>query len=269
MSRIQMLIAVAAVATLIAPLAPVAAQQGGGANDNTFDWSGAIPAGSWLRVKNLNGPISVEQGTGSTAEVHAVKEWRRGDPSVVRFTVVKDGNNVTICALWNNATCDEHGYHSHGGRNNDNNDVSVRFVVKLPKGVRMDAGTVNGGLTIDGASAEVVAHTVNGGITASSTSGPVTASTVNGSVRVRMDALPAGNDELSYSTVNGSVTVELPSNFNGEIDMSTVNGTLRTDFPITVSGKLNPKRIRATIGNGGRLLRLKTVNGSLELRKQS
>ncbi len=269
MRTIRMLFAVAAVATLVAPFTTAVAQQGGGANDNTFDWSGAIPAGSWLRVKNLNGPITVEQGTGSTAEVHAVKEWRRGDPSVVRFTVTKDGDNVTICALWNNATCDETGYHSHGGRNNENNDVSVRFVVKLPKGVRMDANTVNGALNISGAIAEVAARTVNGGITAASSSGSVTASTVNGSIRVRMDALPSGNDDLSYSTVNGSVTVELPASFSGEVDMSTVNGTLRTDFPVTVSGKLNPKRIRATIGNGGRLLRLKTVNGSLELRKLS
>jgi hypothetical protein len=264
-----MLIAVAAVATLVAPVTRAVAQQGGGANDNTFDWSGVVPAGSWLRVKNLNGPITVEPGTGSTAEVHAVKEWRRGDPSVVRFAVVKDGDNVTICALWNGATCDASGYHSRGNRNSENNDVSVRFVVKLPKGVRMDANTVNGSLNISGASAEVEARTVNGGISAASSSGPVTASTVNGSVRVRMDALPAGTGDLSYSTVNGSVTVELPANFNGELDMSTVNGSVRTDFPITVSGKLNPKRIRATVGNGGRLLRVKTVNGSLELRKLS
>jgi hypothetical protein len=264
-----MLIAVTAVATLVAPVASAAAQQGARESDNAFDWSGAIPSGSWLRIKNLNGPITVEPGTGSTAEVHAVKEWRRGDPSAVRFAVVKDGDNVTICALWHDATCDASGYQSRGGRRNENNDVSVRFVVKLPRGVRMDANTVNGSLNIGGASAEVVAHTVNGGITAASSSGPVTASTVNGSVRVRMDALPAGDGDLSYSTVNGSVIVELPASFNGAIDMSTVNGALRTDFPITVSGKLNPRRIRATIGNGGRLLRLKTVNGSLELRKLS
>jgi hypothetical protein len=269
LSRILTLIAVATMATLAAPVAPAAAQQGGRERDNTFEWSGAIPSGSWLRIRNLNGPITVEPGTGSTAEVHAIKEWQRGDPSVVRFVVVKDGDNVTICALWGESTCDASGYHPRGSRRDETNDVSVRFVVKLPNGVRMDASTVNGSLNIGGASAELVAKTVNGGITAVSTTGPVSANTVNGSIRVRMDAIPAGDGDLSYSTVNGSVTVELPESFNGEIDMSTVNGSLSTEFPLTVNGKLDRRRIRATIGSGGRLLRLKTVNGSLRLQKLS
>jgi len=46
-----------------------------------------------------------------------------------------------------------------------------------------------------------------------------------------------------------------------------VNGSISSDFPLTVSGKLSPRHIRATIGSGGRELRLHTVNGSIELRK--
>jgi hypothetical protein len=34
-----------------------------------------------------------------------------------------------------------------------------------------------------------------------------------------------------------------------------------------VSGRINPRRIRATIGSGGRRISLETVNGSVELRK--
>jgi len=83
-----------------------------------------------------------------------------------------------------------------------------------------------------------------------------------------MDALPGG-DDLKFSTVNGSVSVEVPSDFSGELEMETVNGSLTTDFPLTVSGKINPKHIHAKIGNGGRRVEMSTVNGSIHLRKAS
>ena len=64
------------------------------------------------------------------------------------------GGDVLVCALWNDrSTCDEDGYHSHndGWRgDNDHNDVQVEFVVRLPAGVKIDASTVNGGVTVDG-----------------------------------------------------------------------------------------------------------------------
>jgi len=264
---------VATLAAIAALAMPASAQRPAGttSNGNTFDWSGAIPAGSWLRIANLNGSIDVEPASGNTAEVHGEKKWREGDPSRVRFVVAKDGDNVTVCALWNeDDSCDEDGYHSRGNhRGNDHNDVSVKFTVKLPKGVRVQANTVNGSLDIAGASAEVVAHTVNGRIDAASTSGPVDAETVNGSIHVRMDAIPSNTQSLEYSTVNGSVTLEVPSDFAGELEMETVNGSLESDFPVTMQGRFNPRHLRAKIGEGGPTIHLRTVNGSVNLRKLS
>src|SRR5919204_1106606 len=250
--------------TAIALAAPAAAQQ---STDNTFTWDGKMAAGSWLRIRNLNGSVDVERADGDVAQVRGEKEWRRGDPRSVRFQVVKDGENVTVCALWDeDDRCDESGYHSHGHHHDEDNDVSVRFTVRLPKGVKVDASTVNGGVDVRGAQAEVVANTVNGRVDASTTTGPVSANTVNGSLHVRMDAL-TGNGDLTFSTVNGSVTAELPAKLDADLELETVNGSLQTDYPLTVSGRLDPHHIRGTLGTGGRRLRLKTVNGSIELKK--
>jgi len=112
----------------------------------------------------------------------------------------------------------------------------------------------------------VIASTVNGRVEVATSTGPVNAKSVNGSVNVRMDELQ-GDEDLDFSTVNGSVSVEVPSNFAGDLVMETVNGSLTTDFPLMISGKMNPKHIRATIGKGGRRVRMTTVNGSIELRK--
>lgn len=261
-----------ALATLAALATPAIAQNTETQNGDTFDWSGSIPAGSWLTVRNLNGAVDVEAASGDQASVHATKHYRDdADAKRVHFVVTKDGSNVTVCALWNEGdTCDEDGYHSHHDGDHDRSDhVSVHFTVKLPKGVRMNAGTVNGDVSVAGATAPVKAHTVNGSVEASTTSGPVDASTVNGDVRVRMDAL-TGDGDLRYSTVNGSITAELPAGLNADIDMETVNGSLTSDFPLTVSGNINPRRhLHATLGSGGRRIEFHTVNGSIELRKLS
>jgi len=256
----------AAIAALLFAL-PAAAQSST-STDDRFTWSGKMASGAWLRVYDLNGSISVERASGDVAEVTGEKHWRRGDPKDVRFVIVKDGENMTICALWGDeSSCSARGASHHSHRHNDDhNDVSVKFVIKLPKGVKVDVNTVNGGLDVSGAQSEVEASTVNGRIEIATTTGPVNAQTVNGSVNVRMDAL-SGTDDLEFSTVNGSVSVEVPSNFSGELEMETVNGSITTDFPLMLTGKINPKHIRAKVGNGGRRVEMKTVNGSIELKK--
>jgi hypothetical protein len=236
-------------------------------SDRAFSWEGTIPTGRWLYVRSLNGPIRVDQASGSKVEVSATKRWRRGDPDEVRIEATKSGDDVVICALWNeNTRCDEDGYRTRNeGWRGRNNDTSVEFTISLPAGVKLVTSTVNGALDIRGATSEVEASTVNGGIDASSTGGPVRASTVNGSIVVKMQAL--GDRDLDFETVNGSIEVWVPDNLNADVDMRTVNGRASSDFPMTVSGRINPRHIRAKIGNGGQRISLATVNGSIELRK--
>jgi hypothetical protein len=268
--RTQLAVLTVAMASLVASGTAGAQQR---SNDRDFSWDGRITNGKWLYVRDLNGSIRVERATGDRAEVTAVKRWRRGNPEDVRVETRRlggDDGDVIICAFWtSNASCDEDGYRSNSDRNwrDHENDTSVEFTVKLPAGVRLGVSTVNGTVTVDGASSEVRASSVNGRVSAMSSGGPVNASTVNGDIDVRMREL--GTGDLEYSTVNGSIEIEVPANLDADLDMRTVNGSLTADFPITLQGRVNPRRMRATIGKGGRRIRLETVNGSVELRKAS
>lgn len=244
-----------------------------GAQD--FTWSGTVSRGNWLRARNVNGRISIEPGTGDRLEITAIKKASRGgDTSLVKVEVrqAAAGGDVIVCALWEyRGTCEADEYRS-GQRDNrwddddDSRSVSVEFRVKVPAGVRIDASSVNGGIEIAGATSEVRANTVNGGITASSSGGPVRANSVNGGIDVRMGTL-GGTEELSYSTVNGSVRVHLPENANADIELSTVNGSLESAIPITMQGRMDRRHIRARLGSGGARLKFSTVNGSVELLK--
>jgi DUF4097 and DUF4098 domain-containing protein YvlB len=83
-----------------------------------------------------------------------------------------------------------------------------------------------------------------------------------------MEAL-GGSGDMEFETVNGSVSIEAPANLAADVSMSTVNGSLNSEFPLTVQGRISKHRINATINGGGRRLTLKTVNGSVDLKKTS
>ena len=264
MRRIFSVIAVA-VGTAAA-VSPARAQK----SEEPFHWSGDVQNAHWVYVRNLNGAIRVQAGSGSKVEVSAHKKWRRGNPEDVKITVTQVGSNkgdVLVCATFRSTdSCDEDGYHSHrDGWGSNSNDTSVEFTITLPAGVKVDASSVNGEVEVDGVASEVIANTVNGGVIARSAGGPVRAKTVNGQVTVRSGVVDGSN--LDYSTVNGSITIELPATTNASLDMRTTNGSVSSDFPVTVEGTFSAHRMHGTIGNGGPTIKLSTVNGNIRLRK--
>jgi hypothetical protein len=260
----------------VALLAPAAASaQGRQTERDAFTLSERVPADKWIRVRNINGEMRVRASNSDKVEITATKYWRRGDPKDVSIETKKSADgSILVCAIWvnTNTVCTEDRYSSHnddrGDRwDRDRNDVSVEFEIRVPKGVKVGVWSVNGGVSVDGVTNEVRAGTVNGGVDAVSTGGPVQASTVNGSVRATMGRLD-GDQDLNFSTVNGSVVAEFAGDIDADIDLSTVNGRFQTDWPVTITGRIDPRHLRATLGKGGRRIRLSTVNGNVELRKR-
>lgn len=234
-----------------------------------FTWSGRVPDGRWIMIRNVNGSVDVSPSTTDRVEVVASRHTRRGDPEHVRFEVKKFGageQDVVVCALWGDqSSCDESGYR---GRNNSRgNEVSVEFRVRVPRGVKIAAYSVNGEVRVRDAGGEVDAGTTNGSVIVSSAGGPVNAETTNGSVRATMGAFNLTSD-LNFSTTNGSVIAEFVGDINAEVDLRTVNGRYSTDFPVTISGRIDPRRLRATLGKGGPRISLHTTNGNVELRRR-
>jgi hypothetical protein len=247
--------------------------EGPEAGDSNWSWQGDVAAGQWIRVRNTNGTVRVEPGTAREVEVRATKRWKGRRPQEVSFVAERSGSDVTVCALWGSGDdCDSRERHGDGRAwwrrlFFPRNSVSVDFVVRVPAGVKVEASSVNGAVTIDGATSDVVAETVNGAIKARTLSGALTAETVNGAISATIDSLVSTGD-ISLETVNGAVALELPEQVDAVVEMSTVNGRLVTDYPITVTGKISPKELKATIGQGGRQIKLETVNGNATIRRK-
>jgi hypothetical protein len=245
-----------------------AGAQGAGAD---FNWHGRIAQGKRLEVKGVNGDVRAVLTSGAEAVVNAAKHANRSDPDEVEIKVVESEDGITICAVYptpprarRENTC-EPGDRWHSST--EDNDVSVDFEVQVPAGVVFNGQTVNGEMSAEGLKADVKASTVNGSVRVTTT-GLAEASTVNGSVYVEMGRSDWA-DELEFTTVNGKITLIMPSQLSTEVRASTVNGEIESDYPVMVTGKFGPRRMRGTIGNGGRSLSLSTVNGGIRLRKST
>jgi hypothetical protein len=242
-------------------------------NQEDFRWQGRIQSGQTLEVKGVNGSVRAEGTSGSQIEVVAEKSSRRSDTKAVEIRVLEHAGGVTICAVYpsDDASRPNECQPGRGGRMNvHNNDVQVNFIVKVPAGVRFAGRTVNGDVEAQRIGGDVDASTVNGSIEISA-SGIAQASTVNGSIKALMGS-GAWADELKFNTVNGSITLDFPSNLGADLRAETLNGDISSDFPMNMEsaqegGMGRPRRIAATIGSGGRALNLKTVNGDIKLRR--
>ena len=235
---------------------------------NDFHWRGKLKAGDAIEIKGVNGNITAEPGTGNEIEVSALKTARKSDPASVRVEVVEHAGGVTICSVYpdSDGQRNECKPGEGGHMNTRNNDVSVNYTLKVPAGVRLIGRTVNGNIEAHSLKSDVEAYTVNGNVKFS-TSGTATAvKTVNGSITASMGAAN-WTRPAEFASVNGSVAVEVPSNANADVHAATVNGSIQTDFPLTVQGKFVGRHIDGKIGNGGRELKLNTVNGSIQLRQ--
>lgn len=292
-------LAPAALAAAVAlSAAPAQGQRG-------FDWSGVLAPGATLRIFTVNGSVNVRASSGTAVRIHGDTEnASSSDP--IRYVMDRGNGGIRVCALRENSTCSDNGVQSRGDgwRNGWRGGRRSRasFTVEVPRGVVVRAGSGNGDVVVEGATADVNASSGNGDVrvgagaaqvrastgngtvlvdgargpvNASSgngrvaittASGPVSASTGNGRIEVAISAL-RGSGDMTFSSGNGSVTLTLPDDFSADVEASTGNGGIHTDFPLRVVGRMSPHHLSGTIGSGGRRLHISTGNGTITLRR--
>ncbi len=234
-----------------------------------FRWHGRLKPGEVIELKGVNGTITAQAASGNEVEVSARKSARRSDPESVRVEVVEHSGGVTICALYPDSLLGRNDCKPGDGGHNgaSNNDVKVEFTVRVPAGVRFVGRTVNGDIQAGSLKSDIEAYTVNGNVKVNTAGTALAAKTVNGSIQA---AAGGANWKrpAEFSSVNGTVSLELPAKTSAEVRASTVNGRIQTDFPLEVTGKFAGRHINGRIGNGGPELKISTVNGSINLRQQ-
>lgn len=227
-----------------------------------FHWNGKLAVDNVLEVKGINGSIDAKRAAGDEAEVTADISGPHADE--VRIEVVPNSDGITVCEIYRGHNSCEGS--SSSGHDRSYDHIRINYHVLVPSTARFDGRTVNGGVIAENLDRRVKASSVNGSVKVSTKSW-AEASSVNGSVTAAMgDADWTGS--LHISSVNGSVTVALPTDANVDVSFNSVNGHFSSELPITTQS-VNRGRMEGRIGSGGRELRLSSVNGSVEIKKNA
>lgn len=210
----------------------------------------------------------------------AVRGWDRSETRVrARITVYDDSReaaerlakDIQITTTGGRIRADGPDRDRDRRRRRDWDDYrwwNVAYELQVPRKADLSVDATNGGINIEDVRGRIDAHTVNGGIQLNDVGGDIRGETVNGGLHVELAGEKYDGPGLDLKTVNGGVTLRVPSNFSGELDARTANGGIAVDFPITVSGLINRRQLTATLGSGGPRLRLSAVNGGITIARR-
>jgi len=127
----------------------------------------------------------------------------------------------------------------------------------------------DGSIRIDGVNGALNVDTGDGSIALAGKLSSVRARSGDGSVTIRAETGSTSSADWDISTGDGSVTLELPDGFGAQIDAHTGDGGIRMhDISVSnVSGEIRRNSVRGQIGSGGRLVRVRTGDGSITLKR--
>lgn len=251
-------------ATLLLTLAlPASAAELTETIDRTID----VRPGALVELSNVNGRVSVTAWDQPRVRVIARKEVR-GDVDVVSEALRE--LRVGIRPLNGGVVVQ-----THYPKQNDvsrlfdwllGEDVQaeVAYDITVPRNMNLDLETVNGSLRVTGVTGRHDLDTTNGRIEVSRCSGSVDAATTNGGINAELLQVTAGQ-RLEFDTTNGRIQVSVPRNIAIDIDAATTNGSIESELPVSAT-RISRNSLRGSVNGGGTPLRLRTTNGSINVR---
>lgn len=227
----------------------------------TDEWtkSYTVSAGGRFEVKNTNGTVTIEQGTeDSTIEVRAERVAKASSDeaaqAVLKQLEIREDVKPDAVRLETKAP------QSWGRTNHE-----VRYFIKVPRSIVVEARTTNGGVRLNGIANEVTASSVNGGIKGDGLSGHIAANTTNGGVEIGLASVSDAG--VTLETVNGGVQLQLPKTARADISARVVNGGVRVDEDLALdsTGEKSRRRLDGRLNGGGSRIELSTTNGGIHI----
>jgi len=229
-----------------------------------FQQTYPLSANGRLSLENLNGGVRIAVWDRDEVQVNAVKRaYRRERLNEAKIEVNATADAIRIKTTypdWNQTFTDEQ-------KGRYNNPALVDYTVTVPRNARLESvDLVNGSLDVDGVEGDVKASSVNGRVTARGLAGVAKLSTVNGNLEATFTKLDEAKP-ISLGSVNGSVTLIIPSDANAVVRAGTVHGAISNESGLNVQhGDYVGHELYGQLGAGGPRIRLGNVNGRISIR---
>jgi len=153
-------------------------------------------------------------------------------------------------------------------------------VVGSRLGGNLQIRTGDGAIRLDGVTGHLDLETTDGSITLDVKPTVLKARTGDGSIRAQIEPDTVMADDWELTTGDGTVVLTLPGVFNAELDAETRDGSVRSSHPLLEDDyegrrdgegrddrRERRRMLKSTMGEGGRLLRVRTGDGSIRIER--
>jgi DUF4097 and DUF4098 domain-containing protein YvlB len=215
-----------------------------------------------ISLENINGGVQIKVWDRAAVQVDAIKKaYRQNRLNEAKIEVNATEENIRIKTEYpdedQNFRSDERRY---------DNPATVEYSLTVPrKAILESIELVNGSLDIEGVEGNVKASSINGRVNARGLMGEARLSTINGELTATFTQLD-DTKSISLGSVNGNLTLVVPSNANASIRAGTVHGGISSDFGLKVKhGEYVGHSMDGQIGTGGPKVKLANVNGGIRI----
>jgi len=222
---------------------------------------------------------SIEVRPWDKSEVEVIVEKRGADKDAIADITVnatQADNHIEVKVEWPRHKGISFGF-----------SKSAKLIVSVPRSSDIVATSGDGSIDVERIAGKVQLRSGDGSIQARDLAGDVNVQTGDGSITldgkfsvlrarsgdgsVRIHAAPGTTaaSEWDISTGDGSVTLELPDGFNAELDAHTGDGHVDVqDLTLSnVTGEIRRNTVKGRLGSGGPVVRVRTGDGSIRLRR--
>ncbi|HWW61284.1 MAG TPA: DUF4097 family beta strand repeat-containing protein [Thermoanaerobaculia bacterium] len=230
--------------------------------DRTFD----VRPGANLSLSNVNGQITIRAW--DQPRIHVVAE--REAESLDGDAATKVFKELRVEMTPRNGGLDIVTHHPRSSFDffdaifGKSVSAKVTYELTVPRSMNVTVGNMNGRIQVADVTGNFNVETTNGRIELTRCGGSIDASTTNGQINADLVTITKGKS-LELETTNGRISLSVPSNLAADVDAGTTNGRIHTDLPVETR-RVDRNTLRGKINGGGTPVRLRTTNGSIEIR---
>jgi DUF4097 and DUF4098 domain-containing protein YvlB len=215
-----------------------------------------------VSLENINGDVQIKVWDRAAVQVDAVKKaYRKDRLAEATIEVNATEENIRIKTEY-----PDEPQNFRSGQGRYDNPATVDYTLTVPRKAMLESvELINGSIDIDGVEGNVKASSINGRLNARGLTGEARLSTINGPLNATFNQLDESK-AISLGSVNGNVTLVIPSNANASVRAGTVHGGISSDFALKVKdGEYVGHSMDGQIGTGGPKIKLGNVNGGIRV----
>ncbi len=221
----------------------------------SFNFAVDVKNHTQVRFDAINGNVEII-GSASATSVTITGERRVGSESTADAEEYLQKLEVRVTQTASMVFVETIQPEKNHGRN-----FVVDYKITLPENLELDAGNINGNMTIENIQNDVDVGNVNGNIDLKDIVGNASANVVNGRIRAKVTMPQNGN--IGMGTVNGNIELDIPQNTSANFSANVTNGAIQVSNLTLQNEVATTRSLRGTLGNGQGTIKTNTVNGNI------